>query len=304
MDEQHSAAGVHIGPGVQRGRAAGFAIVTAAYLSALAAAVVAGAIVGTERPLVTLAVADLVGTVVIFIWSRAVNNSSMYDAYWSVVPPAAAVFFVAVANDGVPELRQWLVLAVVWFWAIRLTANWARGWPGLHHEDWRYVEARNRPGYWVSSFAGFHLFPTIVVYLAMLPLYPALTTGTLGIGVLDVVAVVVAGGSVIIEWVSDEQMRAFARTKTPGEVCRRGLWSWSRHPNYLGEMGFWWGLWLFALAADAAWWWTVIGPVAITVMFMAASIPMMEKRSLANRAAYATYAAEVSLIIPRPPRVR
>ena len=103
---------------------------------------------------------------------------------------------------------------------------------------------------------------------------------------------------------SDEQMRAFARTKTPGEVCRRGLWSWSRHPNYLGEMGFWWGLWLFALAADAAWWWTVIGPVAITVMFMAASIPMMEKRSLANRAAYATYAAEVSLIIPRPARNR
>ena len=60
MDEQHSAAGVHIGPGVQRGRAAGFAIVTVAYLSALAAAVVAGAIVGTQRPLVTLAVADLV----------------------------------------------------------------------------------------------------------------------------------------------------------------------------------------------------------------------------------------------------
>ncbi len=302
MGGHESDSGVHIGPRTQQSRATGFIVVTLAYLTAFAAAIGAGALVGTGNPLVTLAVADLVGTIVIFIWSRATNNSSMYDAYWSVVPPAAAVFFVVVADGGVPELRQWLVLAVVWFWAIRLTANWARGWPGLHHEDWRYVEARNRPGYWASSFAGFHLFPTIVVYLAMLPLYPALTTGTAAIGVLDIVAVVVAGGSVVLEWVSDEQMRAFARTKQPGEVCRRGLWSWSRHPNYLGEMGFWWGLWLFALAADPAWWWTVIGPIAISAMFMAASIPMMEKRSLANRSAYAAYAAEVSLILPRPPR--
>jgi len=294
---------VHVGPAKPLGRGASFGVVVIAYVVATLVAVGAGALVGTDTPLLTIAVADLAATLVIFVWSRVVNNSSMYDAYWSVVPPAVAVFLLVVAEPGVPGLRQLLVVAVVWFWAVRLTANWARGWTGLDHEDWRYVDARSGgTPYWVASFFGFHLFPTIVVYLGMLPLYPAIATGTNPFGVLDVVAAVVAFGAVVLEWVSDEQMRAFARSKAPGEVCRRGLWGWSRHPNYVGEMGFWWGLWLFALAADPAWWWTVIGPIAMTAMFLGASIPMMEKRSLARRPAYATYAAEVSVIVPRPPR--
>ncbi len=294
---------VHVGPAKPLGRGASLGVVVIAYVVATLVAVGAGALVGTDTPLLTIAVADLAATLVIFVWSRVVNNSSMYDAYWSVVPPAVAVFLLVVAEPGVPGLRQLLVVAVVWFWAVRLTANWARGWTGLDHEDWRYVDARSGgTPYWVASFFGFHLFPTIVVYLGMLPLYPAIATGTNPFGVLDVVAAVVAFGAVVLEWVSDEQMRAFARSKAPGEVCRRGLWGWSRHPNYVGEMGFWWGLWLFALAADPAWWWTVIGPIAMTAMFLGASIPMMEKRSLARRPAYATYAAEVSLIVPRPPR--
>jgi len=296
---------VHVGPRRPLGRGASFGLVVVAYIVATLVALGAGALVGTDAPLLTIAVADLAATVVVFVWSRVVNNSSMYDVYWSVIPPIVAVFLLTVAQPGVPGLRQVLVVAVVWFWAVRLTANWARGWTGLDHEDWRYVDARTGgTPYWVASFFGFHLFPTIVVYLGMLPLYPAIATGTNAFGVLDVVAAVVAFGSVVLEWVSDEQMRAFGRTKAPGEVCRRGLWGWSRHPNYLGEMGFWWGLWLFALAADPAWWWTVVGPIAMMAMFLAASIPMMEKRSLARRPAYAAYAAEVSLVIPRPPRQR
>ena len=294
---------IQVGPRRPLGRGASFGLALVAYVVAGAVAFGAGAAVGTDSPLVTIAVADLAATLVIFIWSRVVNNSSMYDIYWSVVPPVVALFLLAVAEPGVPELRQVLVVAVVWFWAVRLTANWARGWTGLDHEDWRYTDARSgATPYWVASFFGFHLFPTIVVYLGMLPLYPAIATGTNAFGVLDVVVAVVAFGSVVLEWTADEQMRAFGRAKAPGEVCRRGLWGWSRHPNYLGEMGFWWGLWLFALAADPAWWWTVVGPIAMTGMFLAASIPMMEKRSLERRPAYAAYAAEVSLVIPRPPR--
>lgn len=296
---------VHVGPRRTPGRGASLAVVAVAYLTATAVAVLAGAVVGTANPLVTVAVADLAATVVIFVWSRAMNNTSMYDAYWSVVPPLVAVFYVVVAEPGVSELRQWLVLAVVWLWAVRLTANWVRSWPGLGHEDWRYVDARSQAmPYWLASFTGFHLFPTIIVFAGMLPLYPALVTSTASVGVLDVIATVVGVGSVLVELVADEQLRAFNQTKARGEVCRRGLWGWSRHPNYLGEMGFWWALWLFALAADTAWWWTVVGPLAMTAMFLGASIPMMERRSLERRAAYADYAAEVSLVVPRPPRTR
>ena len=246
-----SAATVEHVPVRTAGRAASFAIVAGVYLVALAVAVGVGAAVGTGSPLLTVLAADVAATIVVFIASRATDNTSMYDAYWSAVPPVVVLFFVQVAEPGVPVLRQVLVVALVWAWAVRLTANWARGWPGIGHEDWRYGLARDngRP-YWLQSFFGFHLFPTLQVYLGCLPLYAAVSVGTIGIGVFDVVATVVTGGAIVLEMVADEQLRAFNRTKSPGDICTVGLWAWCRHPNYLGELSFWWGLWLFGLAAD------------------------------------------------------
>ena len=302
-------------PGPLRGLAKGpaLAVVAVAYVTAAVVAVGAGvlvlAVAPDASPLLVVAVADLAGTAAIFAWSVALRNSSMYDAYWSVAPPLIAVWYVLLPGDvDSSTVRSVLVVAGVWFWAVRLTANWARGWPGLGHEDWRYVDLRRRfgpdggPTYWTVSALGLHLFPTVVVYLGCLALYPALVSGDRAFGVLDVVAAVVVFGAVVIELVADEQLRAFARTRTAGQVMDRGLWCWSRHPNYFGECAFWWGLWLFGVAADPAWWWTVVGPVAMTAMFLGVSIPMMEKRSLAKRPDYAERIATTSVLVPLPPR--
>lgn len=84
---------------------------------------------------------------------------------------------------------------------------------------------------------------------------------------------------------------------------RTGLWAHSRHPNYLGEIMTWWGLWLFALAAGPGWWWTVTGALAITLMFVFVSVPMMEKRALATRQGYRQYRQETPMLLPgRRPR--
>jgi len=78
-----------------------------------------------------------------------------------------------------------------------------------------------------------------------------------------------------------------------------GLWKFSRHPNYFGEMGFWWGLYLFGLAADpSCWWWTIIGPLAITLMFRFISLPMIEKRMIERRPQFASHAQHTPLVIP------
>ena len=81
-----------------------------------------------------------------------------------------------------------------------------------------------------------------------------------------------------------------------------GLWAYSRHPNYFGEVAFWWGLYLFALAADPGYWWTIVGPCAVTALFLTASIPLMDKRSLDRRPGYAARMESTSALIPWPTR--
>jgi steroid 5-alpha reductase family enzyme len=282
------------------GRVESLGWVTFAYVVALAVAL--WLIARAEgHPLRTLIVADVVATFVIFAFSMRWNNGSVYDPYWSVVPPLIALFWISEARMALP-LRQVVVTVLVSAWGIRLTYNWARGWPGLHHEDWRYVNLYANPSMpkWLVSLLGIHLFPTVMVLLGCLALIPALAWGNKPWSLLDSIALVVTAGAILIETVADEQLRRFNRTKDPGAIISEGLWAYSRHPNYFGEMSFWWGLFLFGLAANSAFWWTVIGPVAMVLMFYFASIPMLDKRSLERRPGYAEHMQRLNAVVPWP----
>ena len=111
-------------------------------------------------------VADIVATLIIFGFSSAFANASFYDAYWSVAPPLLGGYFL-LAQEAAIEVRSVLVLSLVCAWAIRLTDNWARGWRGLTHEDWRYVDLQVTTGraWWLVNLLGIHLFPTALVFI-------------------------------------------------------------------------------------------------------------------------------------------
>jgi steroid 5-alpha reductase family enzyme len=123
-----------------------------AYLVAGGAAVLAGSLVVVDwHPILVVAVADLVGTVVIFGFSVYKNNSSVYDAYWSVAPVLIAVYWLASSVGPAltgAGLRQVAVMALVLVWSTRLTLNWAVRWRGMEHEDWRYVDLRGKHRNW------------------------------------------------------------------------------------------------------------------------------------------------------------
>jgi steroid 5-alpha reductase family enzyme len=149
------------------------------------------------------------------------------------------------------------------------------------------------------SFFGIHLFPTIMVYLGCLPLYPVMTARGSSLSWLDVVAALLTLGAVALAFAADEQMRAFRRdARNMGLSMDSGLWAHSRHPNYLGEVSTWWGLFLFALAHGLAWWWTGVGALAITVMFVFVSVPMMERRALTTRLGYREYREVTPMLLP------
>lgn len=275
--------------------------ISVAYVLAIAAAILALASVQTHIVLATLW-ADVIATAVIFAFSRWYKNSSFYDAYWSVIPPLIVIFWAVYhVAPHIEPARQGMVILLVWLWGIRLTANWASYWEGMHHEDWRYAPIRQQAGRWelFADFGGIHLFPTLIVFLACLPMYAAVSIGETPLNWLDALAFVVTASAILIELIADLQLHHFVANKKPGEIMQTGLWRFSRHPNYFGEMSFWFGLMLFGLAAHPqGWWWIMPGALAIAAMFFFVSVPLMDKRSIERRPEYKDHATKVSAIIP------
>lgn len=219
-------------------------------------------------------VADVVATVVVFVVSVICSNASVYDPYWSVQP--IIILLAAAFGFGV-NLTGSLLIAVICFWGIRLTANWAYTFHGLDCQDWRYTMLKEKSGgfYPIVNFFGIHLIPTLIVYLCTIPavyvlkLAPDFNLLALPFAILSLLAVILQG-------VSDIQMHKFRRLKTGGFI-RIGLWKYSRHPNYLGEILMWWGVGVYS-AISVGVNLFIVGAVANTLLFLFVSIPMADKR--------------------------
>jgi steroid 5-alpha reductase family enzyme len=287
---------------------AALAMCAGGYAVALLAA--AGVIISASAlPVVwAIALADLAATIVVFALSVASDNSSFYDPYWSVapVPMILCTALSSVTRGGVPfSLRGVFVIVIVAVWAVRLTWNWARRWRGFGDEDWRYAGFRKSAGrwYWAVSFAGFHLFPTFVVFLALVPVLTAFAPHTNPFNVGDVIAILVCAGAIVVEAVTDEQLWRFRkRGGKKGRLLESGLWRVSRHPNYFGEILFWCGLFVFSIAAGTFRTWMIAGPAVMIFLFAFVSVPMADRRMKVGRPEYKERMKSVSALVPLPPQ--
>jgi steroid 5-alpha reductase family enzyme len=288
-------------PGPDLDRARGIAALAVAYAAALAVALAVGWALRGRHPVLVAAAADAAATLVVFAFSVRHDNSSVYDPYWSVAPVPIVLWWASLGTGGSAPRRAWVV-AIVCAWAARLTWNQLARWRGLGDEDFRYAELRARFGrwYWPVSLTGVHLMPTAWVFLGLLPTFPALAGSGRGLGARDAAAVAVAGGAVLLEAAADAQLRRFVRARRdPEAVLDTGLWSRCRHPNYLGEILFWWGLFLSGVAAAPAWAWTGVGPLAITLLFVLVSVPWMDRRMAARHPPAAERLKRLPALLPR-----
>ena len=257
------------------------------------------------HPLLIILILNLLATLTIFIFSVMFNNSSLYDPYWSVVPPLILLFWVFKEQTlEALTLLQILILSLVFLWSARLTLNWVRRWRGLRDEDWRYIAFRfkYREQYWFVSLLGIHLFPAHIVFLGCLAVYPALVLHEGTMGLMEWIAAIVTFTGIVIETISDWKLRHFVRDESKCDFLNTGLWKYSRHPNYFGEVLFWVGLFLFSTGMEKVYWWILPGPVFMILMFYMISIPMMDKRMLRRRTGYRDYMKRTSGLIPMPQR--
>ena len=241
---------------------------------------------------------DVALTFFIFMFSFRFGNASIYDPYWSIIPVYILVFWWY-NSLAIPNYLTWGITSlVVLVCSVRLTNNWVRGWKGMHHQDWRYVPLQQKTGKWylLVNFLGIHMFPTLLVWLACVPLAYIFTSNET-FSIINWLGVLVALGGTVLEWVSDNQLRRFKRMNNSEQVMNSGVWTYLRHPNYLGEILFWWGIYLTSVSFFTPWY-AGAGALGITFLFVFISIPMMDKHMLQQRPAYARYMLEVRALIP------
>lgn len=278
---------------LKQNRAASFVAVTLVYIIATVVGVLAYRALTFDWWL-SLLIADATATVVTFVFSLIFKNASVYDPYWSVQPP---VILVAFAVGRELTLLGVLLLVVVSFWALRLTANWAYTFGNLTHQDWRYTMLREKTGvfYPIINFVGIHMVPTLVVYGCVLPGVYAIREG-LSANIASVLFLCLSLCAASMQGIADIQMHKFRKNRN-APFIRIGLWKYSRHPNYLGEILMWWGVGLSVLCAAPGTWYLVAGAVANTILFFAVSIPMADKRQ-SRKDGFAEYKKQTRMLLP------
>lgn len=235
---------------------------------------------------------------VAWLISLPLRNVAVVDIFWGPAVAAAGVTWLVqagLAGRGVLAV----LLAVLWAMRLALHIFWrGRGQP----EDRRYreIRARNEPNFALKSLWLVFLLQAVLAAVIALPLLGA-ATSTAPLGPLDVLAAAAWLAGFVIQAVADLQMARFQRGPDAGRrVMDRGLWRYSRHPNYFGETVMWWSLGLIALGGGA--WWALAGPLLLTFLLLKVSgVALTEKDIASRRPEYQAYIRRTSAFVPLPP---
>ena len=253
-------------------------------------------------------IAHVIATIVIYVGSVIHNNSSLYDPFWSIAPVPIIIFLYTLSDiNNLSTLNKILISAPIIFWSLRLTRNWIISWDGFSHEDFRYIELKKGGKIKLEfiNFTGIHLIPTLQVNLSLFPLYFLFTSYELSsLNYPLIFASIFTILAVIIETIADEQMRSFrSNKKNEGITMNKGLWKYSRHPNYFGEVMFWVGLYLMAFLSIKTPFWLILSPISMIILFIFISCPMMDNRSLIKRSDYKQYMNNTSQLFIWFPKI-
>lgn len=231
------------------------------------------------------------------------RDASLIDRMWPLcIVGAGLVYFALLPVQTVRGL--WMgVLGTAWAVRLCLYITW-RNWG--HGEDRRYqaIRARNRPNFGVKSLYLVFALQAVLAWTVSAPFLPGMAAAQ-PLGVLDALGLVLALSGIFFEAIGDAQMARFkADPASKGQVMDRGLWRYTRHPNYFGEACVWWGLWLIAMGG-AGWSgaWSVVSPLLMTWLLLKVSgVAMLEGDIGERRPAYRDYIARTNAFFPGPVR--
>lgn len=212
-----------------------------------------------------------------------------------------AVIYMMIINFEKLNAYNFIFIFIFLIWGIRLTINWAITFTNLKTEDWRYVHFRELRGikWHLTNFFGIMMMPTLFVFIGYMPIHYFLSIPGSRLSLIG--SLVVLFG-ILLELISNHQVHKFLSKTKEKVTCSIGLWNYSRHPNYLGEILIWVGGYLTLLLTNYEQWYLFFGALVMILLFNFISIPLMEKRQVKRRSNYVDYQKSTSKLLLLPKR--
>jgi len=246
--------------------------------------------------LVVLLLAGVAG----WLFSVVRQNVTIVDSLWALFFLLAALTTAALTPQ--PGPRASLIIVLVAIWAVRLSGylTW-RNWGKPEDHRYQAIRQRNEPGFAFKSLYLVFVLQAVLAWIIAAPLAAGISSQA-PLGLLDYAGVALWVFGFLFETIGDWQLARFkANPDNHGKVMDRGLWRFTRHPNYFGEACLWWGYWL--IAASAGGWWTLFAPLLMSVLLLKVSgVALLEKDISERRPAYRDYIARTNAFFPGPRR--
>jgi steroid 5-alpha reductase family enzyme len=239
-----------------------------------------------------------------FVVSIIFKRNDVVDFFWGFGFIAIAVSSLSLG--GVHHWTQWLVTGLVVIWGTRLCSHIFVRLVESNYEDKRYAAWRKEwmaeaPGYFYTrSLLQIFLFQGLLMMLVMTPVILFNASNDAVFSPMVIVGLLVWLFGFVFEAVADHQLDHYLKQAKRPRVLKTGLWQYSRHPNYFGEVMQWWGIWLMTIMTVTGWL-GILGPITITALILYVSgIPLLEERFKDSKT-YQKYKMETSAFIPLPP---
>jgi steroid 5-alpha reductase family enzyme len=257
--------------------------------------------------LMDLFLANLLAALIVMVIAWAVHliagKASVVDSFWG--PGFAVIAWLSVSMGQGDGMRKGLIAVLVTIWALRLAWHVTRRNKG-EPEDHRYADMREKhpEKFWIRSLATVFGLQALVMWVVSLPIQLGMYAPTAtGPGFLAGFGFALWFFGFFWEAVGDEQLYRFkSDPENRGKVFDQGLWRYTRHPNYFGEMVMWWSIFFIAVGAPGAWW-SIIGPMVLTILLLKVSgVSLTDKKMSIRHPDFDDYKRRVSAFIPWPPK--
>lgn len=245
----------------------------------------------------------MVALTLLWGFSVAIRDASIIDIFWGF-GFVLCNFVTLTLIDADVAPRQWLVHALVTLWGLRLSIHLLMRNAGKG-EDYRYQRWREQggPNWWLKTWYRVYLFQGAIMLVVAAPVIVVNQEGSQpALGWLDYIGIVVWLTGFLFEVVGDQQLANFKQDpENRDKVMNRGLWRYTVHPNYFGDATQWWGLWLIVASVPGGFW-TFVGPLVMTTVFIKISNGVLERALSRRRPGYDDYIIRTSRFFPMPPK--